>query len=86
MMDRSKLVLTEEEWGQIDSWYNSAAGESASGMSCPLREHVTTQEAFDRYYADMIQTKALVDKLGFEYAHGDAYALRKHGLIPQEQK
>ena len=82
--EKTAKVLTAEEWGMIEDWYNSAAGESASGMSCQLREHVTTQEAFDRYYAEMLRTKALVDKLGFEYAHGDAYNLRKHGLIPPE--
>lgn len=79
MMDNP--ILTKEEWNIIEAWYCSAAGESASGMSCPLREHVSTQEAFDNYHRDMLASKALVDKLGFEYAAGDGYHLRQHGLI-----
>lgn len=78
------IELSTEELSLIESWYHSAAGESASGMSCPLREEITTQAAFDKYYKWMVEAKALVDKLGFTYHGGDEYHLRQHGLIPAE--
>lgn len=78
--------LSKEELEIIEDWYNSAAGESASGMSCPLREYVTTQEAFDKYYREMVKTKAFVDKLGFKYHYGDADSLRVHGLSHLKEK
>lgn len=78
------LTLTQKELEIIECWYNSAAGESASGCSVPLRKHVTTQEYFDSCFQDAVETKALLDKLGFKYHSGDAYAMKGVGLLPAE--
>ena len=79
------IDLSKEELEIIQDWYNSAAGESASGMSCPLREHVSTQEYYDEQYKRMVETKAFVDKLGFEYHWGDRQSLVQHGLITRQE-
>jgi hypothetical protein len=83
-MSRESLTLTEAEWEIVEDWYNSAAGESASGCSCPLREHVTTQKYFEKCLAQAVETKALLDKLGFKYHYGDAYSMKGIGILPAE--
>lgn len=79
--------LSKEELEIIEQWYNSAAGESASGMSCPERKHVRAdaQDYFDERYKRMLETKAFVDKLGFSYHSGDRYNLEQHGIIGKEE-
>lgn len=79
--------LSEKELKIIEQWYNSAAGESASGMACPDRSHVRTdaQDYFDEQYKRMVETKAFVDKLGFSYHWGDRQHLVHHSLIPRQE-
>ena len=80
--------LSKEELEIIESWYNSAAGESASGMSCPLRSEVRadSQDYFDEQHKRMLETKAFVDKLGFSYHWGDRHSLVRHGLTPKQEE
>jgi hypothetical protein len=59
------IELSKEELETIECWYNSAAGESASGCR--------GEEA--------IPVLTLIKKLGFEIHQGDAYYLKKAGLL-----
>jgi hypothetical protein len=75
------IELNEQELGIIESWYQSAAGESASGCSVsPIEQYVE-----ERYFHEALErakeTKALIDKLGLDYHSGDEYCMRRIGLL-----
>lgn len=79
------ITLTDEDLEIIEGWYNSAAGESASGISVTLRCDLIAgprgDAAYEQRMANTIVTKALLDKLGFKYHSGDEYNLRQAGML-----
>ena len=72
------MILTEAEWDIVYSWYCQAAGECASGIRCTGS---TKEEVNAKILAEAKVTKALLDKLGFEYYACDQGFLEDLGLL-----
>lgn len=60
------ITFTEEELSQIEGWYNSAAGESA-----------TVSDTLE----GAVALRALLQKLDFEVHCGDANRFQRLGLV-----
>lgn len=83
-VELSKTIeLSKEEIDIIQGWYDSASGESASGLELGLKEHWHEQyhPEFDRQCSEAKKILALMEKLGLTRTGDSEYFLKAAGIL-----
>lgn len=87
------VELSDEERSIIQGWYDSASGESASGLELGLKKNWYEQyhQEFDRQCSEAKKILALMSKLGIEVSEASKFFIEEAGItipssfVPQSE-